>query len=166
MKRSTLLFVFVIGTVGISAQKNSPTNKHFWESSVTQAKPQEVWTVWTDVPNWKTWDTGLKEASIEGEFKLGAKGKIVSLEGRTSKFKVVSWVEGESYTIKTKLPLGSLFVKRFPLVKDGATHFTHEVWFKGLSAGLFARNFGPKFRGLLPEVLLNVKTKVETDVIP
>ena len=58
--------------------------------------------------------------------------------------------------MKTKLPLGSLYVKRY-LKMDG----THEVWFAGLTRGLFAKAFGGKFRGMLPEVLNNIKTIAE-----
>ena len=166
MIRFTLLLAFMIGLTGVNAQTKAATNKHFLHSMESQAPPEKVWGIWTDVPNWKTWDAGLKDASMKGEFKLGAKGKIVSLEGRTSKFKVVSLVEGQSYTIKTKLPLGSLYVTRHLKTENGTTHFTHEVWFKGLTAGIFSKAFGPKFREMLPMVLLNVKKQAEANAIP
>ena len=94
-------------------------------------------------------------------FALKAKGVITSLEGRRSKFKVVDYIKGESYTFKTKLPLGSLYVKRYLEQKDGKIYFTHEVWFKGLTGGLFAKSFGPKFRAMLPEVMQKIKTQAE-----
>ena len=145
----------------LAAQEKEVSNKHFWHSSTTDASPDKIWAVWTDVEQWHTWDKGLQSAEMSGPFAFKAKGTITSLEGRKSKFKVVEYEEGKSYTFKTALPLGGLYVKRYLEVKDGQTHFTHEVWFKGLTAGIFAKNFGPQFREVLPEVLELVKAKAE-----
>ena len=147
--------------IHLNAQDKEPTNKHFWYSLETTATPEAIWSIWTDVPNWKDWDTGLKDASIQGAFEIDAKGQIISLEGRKSRFKVVEFIEGQSYTYKTKLPLGSLYVKRYLTQENGKTVFTHEVWFKGLTGGIFAKAFGEKFRNMLPDVLSRIKTIAE-----
>ncbi|MEM9328366.1 MAG: SRPBCC family protein [Bacteroidota bacterium] len=144
-----------------TAQTAGPSNKHFSYSLSTTASPEEIWSIWIDVDHWKDWDTGLKDASMEGAFGLGAKGAILSLEDRKSKFSVVAFEEGESYTFKTKLPLGGLLVKRFLTIEKGQTVFTHEVWFTGITKGIFANAFGKKFREMLPEVLENIKSIAE-----
>ncbi|MEM1337344.1 MAG: SRPBCC family protein [Bacteroidota bacterium] len=146
----------------LNAQDKERTDKHFWHTMETKASPQAIWKIWTDVPNWKDWDTGLKDASIKGDFVLGSKGTIISLEDRKSKFKVVKYTEGQSYTYKTKLPLGSLYVKRYLTEQNGITTFTHEVWFSGLTGGIFARSFGSTFREMLPDVLNNIKKIAES----
>ncbi len=143
------------------SQVMEQTDKHFWNTLQTTAAPQKIWAIWTDVPNWNTWDTGLKDASIQGDFKRNAKGIIISLENRTSRFKVVHFEKGKTYTFKTRLPFGALYVKRYLDVKEGVTHFTHEVRFTGLTAGIFAKQFGPEFRRLLPEVMENVRQLAE-----
>lgn len=144
------------------AQDVTPTNKHFWHTTNTSAAPSVVWSIWTDVENWKNWDTGLKDARLSGTFELDASGHIVSLEGRKAKFKIVAFEEGQSYTYKTKLPLGSLYVKRSLETTDIQTTFIHEVWFAGLTKGLFARAFGEKFRKMLPGVMHNIKQIAES----
>ena len=161
MMRLTILILVMLGNTTLIAQNKAPTNKHFWHTIETTATPDKIWSVWIDVNNWKDWDTGLKDASIEGVFSLGAKGIIISLEGRKSKFKVVEYETGKSYTYKTKLPLGSLYVKRYLKTENGITTFTHEVWFKGLTSGIFAKAFGKKFRKMLPDVLANIKQIAE-----
>ncbi len=143
------------------SQAVEQTDKHFWNTLQTTAEPEKIWDIWTDVPNWNTWDTGLKDASITGPFQLNAKGTIVSLKNRTSKFKVVHFEKGKSYTFKTRLPFSALYVKRYLEVRDGFTYFTHEVWFTGLTGGIFAKRFGPEFRRLLPEVMQNVQQSAE-----
>lgn len=159
--RLTILILVMLSNTILNAQNKVPTNKHFWYTIETTASPDEIWSVWTNVNQWKDWDTGLKNASINGEFKLDAKGTIISLEGRKSKFKVVEYEEGKTYTYKTKLPLGSLYVKRYLKTENDTTTFTHEVWFKGLTAGIFAKAFGEKFRKMLPNVLENIKQIAE-----
>lgn len=129
----------------------------------TSSSPEQIWAIWTDVKNWKTWDIGLKDAEMKSSFQEGNKGIITSLEGRKSKFKVIEVNEGISYTYKTKLPLGSLYVKRYLSVNNNITTFTHEVWFKGISKGIFAKAFGKKFRKMLPEVLQNIKQLAESN---
>lgn len=161
--RLTILILAMLVNMTLKAQDKEPTNKHFWYTMETTASPDKIWSVWTNVSKWKNWDTGLKDASIKREFGLGARGIIISLEGRKSKFKVVEYEEGKSYTYKTKLPLGSLYVKRYLRTENDLTTFTHEVWFKGLTGGIFAKAFGQKFREMLPDVLSNIKKIVEED---
>ena len=165
MMRLTILYFVMSGFTFLHAQEKNPSNRHFWHSVETTAPPEAVWSVWTEVSNWKAWDTGLKDAEMEANFNLGAKGIIVSLEDRKSTFKVVAYAEGQSYTYKTKLPLGSLYVKRYLETNNGVTVFTHEVWFKGMTSGVFAKSFGNKFRKMLPGVLQNIKNLVEGDDI-
>lgn len=160
--RFTIFLLLTSLASTLNAQDNEPTDKHFWYSLETTASAATIWSIWTDVPHWKDWDTGLKDASMKGEFKRDAKGVITSLEGRKSKFTVVEMVEGESYTYKTKLPLGSLYVKRSLSTTGGTTTFTHEVWFAGLTGGIFAKAFGSKFRNMLPDVLQNIKAIAES----
>lgn len=157
-----LIFLLMLGSVVTSSAQNKPkTNKHFWETGMTSSSPEKIWETWNDVSSWKSWDEGLKDALMDEDFKLDAKGKIISLEGRKTTFKVVEFVDGQSYTIKTQLPLSALYVKRYLEVKEGKTFFTHEVWFKGLTSGIFARQFGSTFRSMLPKVIQNIKSIAE-----
>ncbi|MEM6348191.1 MAG: SRPBCC family protein [Bacteroidota bacterium] len=157
-----IFLTLVFFPLALLAQQGLPSNKHFWHTVSTEAPKAAIWQVWTDVANWQDWDSGLQSASLDGAFTAGAKGNIISLEGRKSNFKVVEYVEGESYTFKTKLPLGALYVKRSFQEVDGKLNFTHEVWFKGITAGLFAKLFGPNFRAVLPDVMEQVKQIAES----
>lgn len=138
-----------------------PNNKHFWHSIETEAPPAQIWTVWTDVNRWHEWDSGLHAAEMATTFEEGSKGHIISLEGRKSKFKVIDYEEGLSYTFRTPLLFSNLYVKRYLRTSNGKTTITHEVWFKGLTAGLFAKRFGPKFREMLPTVMDKVIEKAK-----
>ncbi|MEM8763558.1 MAG: polyketide cyclase [Bacteroidota bacterium] len=161
MRNTVICLALAILPGAGKGQTEEPSNKHFWNTVKTTASPEKIWNIWIDVAHWKSWDIGLKDAEMEGSFDLKAKGHIISLEDRKSKFKVTEFTEGQSYTFKTNLPLGALYVRRYLSVEKDTTFFTHEVWFKGITAGLFAKQFGPKFRDLLPEVMENIKNMAE-----
>lgn len=132
------------------------SNRRFFHTIHTTATPESIWNIWTDVPAWKAWDSGLRDASIDGEFCLGQSGTVISLEGRKSTFTITDYIAGSAYTFSTKLPLAALHVRRHLHVDGKETVFTHEVWFTGLAGGIFARLFGKKFRDMLPDVMEKV----------
>ena len=156
-----LLFIMLFGSKVLNAQERMPSDQHFWQSVETTARSSEIWSVWTEVSTWKQWDIGLQDAEMTDPFKMGARGTITSLQNRKSRFVIVDCKEGQSYTYRVKLPLGGLYVKRSLASRSGMTIFTHEVWFKGLTKNFFANRLGSQFRQMLPEVMLNIKNKVE-----
>ncbi|MEM8524476.1 MAG: SRPBCC family protein [Bacteroidota bacterium] len=155
--------ILLFNIMALQAQKQT-TNQHFWYTMETIAAPETIWEIWTDVSTWKKWDTGLKDAQIEGGFQMNAKGFIISLDDRKIKFKVTEYTENQSYTYKTSLPLGGLYVKRFLSEENGKITFTHEVWFEGITKKIFAKMLGNDFRKMLPEVLQNIKNIAEHSV--
>lgn len=148
--------------MNLQAQSVESSNKHFWNTIETSASPEAIWKIWIDVPNWYLWDTELKGAELKGDFAKGIKGVLIPKKGRKAKFKIVAYEEGKSYTFKTKLPLGGLFVKRTLEVKEEKTFFTHEVWFTGITRGIFARVLGKDFRKALPEVMEKIQKIAES----
>ena len=161
MMKAVMIGSLLVMTVTGALAQEKPGRKHFWHTIETSASPDAIWSLWTDVSTWKEWDSGLQDARMDEDFTLGSKGQIISLQGRKSKFKVVAYEEGKSYTFKTSLPLGGLYVKRTLQVADGMTVFTHEVWFAGLSAGIFARALGTEFQEMLPAVMEQIKVLAE-----
>jgi len=161
MKKLLLISALITSINFSNAQNMKQTNKHFSHTLATTATASEIWEIWTDVSNWKNWDIGLKDASLDGSFKPKGKGRIISLEGRKSNFKIVEYEKGKSYTFKTNLPFGGLYVKRYLSSNKGKVFFTHEVWFSGLTGGAFAKRFGPSFRKMLPAAMQNIKKIAE-----
>ena len=137
-------------------------SRFFSASRKTPAPPERIWRLWTDVANWKTWDTGLRDARMERPFSVGRPGVIVDLQGRESAFRVTECIPNVTYTYRVKLPLAALLITRFLRVSDGRTTFTHEVRFVGVLGGLFAFLLGRGFQKMLPGVVDNVKRLCET----
>lgn len=154
--------LIVLATVAAVQAQAQQTNTHFSHTLQTSASAAAIWRIWTDVPNWKAWDDGLKTAELKGAFAVGTTGTLVPDKGPTAKFSLTEVVPGVSYTFRTKLPLGSLFVKRTLSTQNGQTTFTHEVWFKGFTKGLFGRALGRKYHAILPDVMNKIKALAES----
>ena len=131
------------------------TNRSFRHTVTLRADPDVLWRVWTDVEGWPRWDDELKAAALEDAFGEGARGRLVPTRGPSARFSITDVVPGETYTLRTALPLGSLRIRRSwtPAGTPGAIAFTHEVSFHGLTGGLFAARFGPHYRRALPRVM-------------
>lgn len=137
------------------------SNTRFSHTVETSASPEAIWRVWTDVPNWKAWDDGLKDAQLNGPFAAGAKGALIPDRGPKSTFRLTEVIPNQSYTFRTKLPLGALNVKRFLTTQNGKTAFTHEVWLTGVSKGIFGRALGRNYRKMLPDVMSKINRIAE-----
>ncbi len=129
----------------------------------TSASPEQIWAIWTDVPNWSEWDTELSNSNLDGAFDLGAIGKLKPKSGPTSPFKISQFDAGKSYTLTMKLPLSRLNVYRYLHVQSDGTYFTHEVSFQGFFAFLFGILLGRRFRMKLPGIMENIKRIAEVE---
>lgn len=131
------------------------TNRAFHASLRTAASPEAVWRVWMDVPGWKAWDEGLKDARLAepgAPMKLGTRGTVTPKSGPDSAFAVTAFEEGARYAFETRLPLATLTVER-SITSRAPTEFRHDVSFSGPLAFLWSRLFGPGFRRALPPTL-------------
>lgn len=154
--------LFFVGMTNVLAQNDfKQKNTHFSHTLASSASPEAIWHIWTDIDNWPAWDKGLKEATLEGTFEENARGKLIPDKGPKSKFRIVNYIPGKEYTLKTKIPLGSLNVRRYLKTKDQKTYFTHEVRFRGLFKGLFGLLYGKRYRQMLPSVLSNIQDLAE-----
>jgi hypothetical protein len=158
MKTLFTFFLLIMATP-IIAQKNMAAS--FAHTVETTAAAEEIWQIWTDVPGWKNWDTELKNAHLQAPFGKGARGIVFPVKGPRSGFEIIEVIGQKSYTFKTKLPLGALYVKRYLSAAEGKTTFTHQVWFTGLSKAIFARALGRKYQTVLPQVMENIRNLAE-----
>jgi Polyketide cyclase / dehydrase and lipid transport len=124
----------------------------------TTASKETLWCIWTDVKNWHTWDTPLREATLEGEFQQGSKGNLITAQGQHSSFTITEYKPMQSYAFTTQLPVAKLTVRRY---FSGETMFTHHITFSGPLGFLFAALLGRGFMKALPPVMENLKRMAE-----
>jgi len=84
----------------------------------TTATPAQIWQVWQDVENWKTWDHDLESSGLDGPFQAGSSGYL--------KFK-----SGDPLlkTLLTQVEPLKIFVQeaKLPLAKVVMTHVISQV---------------------------------------
>ena len=126
------------------------TDRAFAHTVPTTASPEALWEVWTDVAGWPAWDVELDSAHLDGAFAEGATGRLVPKRGPSARFRIEEVDEGHAYTLVTRLPLGSLRVRRTWAATEGGIAVTHAVTFGGVGGRALSGRLGPAFRRALP----------------
>jgi hypothetical protein len=119
----------------------------------TSASPEKVWQMWTDVKNWKSWDSTLKDSSISGEFNTDVQGILVLERGPKTNFEISSCQPNFSYTVKTHLPFAEMYIKRLIGYNNHKTIIKNEVWIEGPLSTFWWRLVGKKYQKMLPQMM-------------
>lgn len=127
----------------------------------TTAPAERVWQLWADVAGWPRWDTALVSARLEGPFAHNAQGRLQSKGSPESVFTVVELEPGRSYTFAVPLLFAELRVRRSLAPTPAGARFTHQVSFVGPLGWLFGLLLGRQFRGMLPEVMQQLRALAE-----
>lgn len=138
----------------------------FKYSVATSAPRHTIWQLWSDVENWKMFDTRLEYSFLYNgtEFEMGAIGYIKSKGAPKTRFELTEVIPGERFTETLILPLyQSLELKRyFETTDSGGTIFTHEVRFKGSLRWFYYLVLNKAFKKDLPLVMNAMKALAET----
>jgi hypothetical protein len=116
----------------------------------TTASPEKVWSLSTDVKNWKQWNPSLEEAEINGSFDAKAEGVMVEKEGQRRLFRVHSCKPHFSYTLQTAFPFARLYSKRMIGYHNRKTIFTTEIWMEGPLGAFWWRMVAKRYMMALP----------------
>ncbi len=133
-----------------------------FERSITiLAEPAEVFSAYTKVADWPIWDPEMDSASIDGEFIMGARGKIKPKGAPESKIELVEVTKDKSFTVECGLPLCKIHFEHI-LEKNGeSTDLQNIVVFTGFLAPLFGRLIGKNIDKTLPDSLQGLKQYIE-----
>ena len=139
------------------------SNSAFSHTIETKASPDNIWRLWTDVSTWAAWDGGLKSASMDSAFEVGAVGKIVPLKGSVVPFMVTAATPKTSSSFVTKLPFAQLNIERslVALPESSGTRFTHYVSFTGPLRQVWGYILGRGFRKELPKTMAKLARLAE-----
>jgi hypothetical protein len=138
------------------------SNHHFSYTIAINNTVEKVWQTLIDIQLWHKWDTELKEATLESDFALNAKGTFIPKKGPKLKFYISEIIPNKSYTFNTKMPVGELVIKRTLTVENEIVHFTDDIAFTGFLKLVFGFMLGGQFRKVLPEVMENFKKLAES----
>lgn len=135
-------------------------------SVATKAKKSTVWRLWSDVENWKKFDTLLEYSHLDDgqKFEQGATGVIKADGASKTRFELSEVTQGVSFTERLYVPLyQSIELKRyFEESEQGDTVFTHEVVFRGRLRFLIYAIAAGAFKKELPLVMRRLKAVAES----
>ncbi|MBV8198292.1 MAG: SRPBCC family protein [Candidatus Eremiobacteraeota bacterium] len=57
--------------------------KTYGVSRMTAASPDVVWRLWSDSNNWSRWNSGIRDATVDGPIADGVRGKMTTDRGTT-----------------------------------------------------------------------------------
>jgi|GEM_PF-1235142 len=133
----------------------------------TSASKSTIWRLWSDVENWKKFDTELRYSYlVDGtKFSKGAIGYLKAKGAPKTRFELTEFEEAESFTESLKIPLFQVIeLKRyFEEDNNGGTTFTHEVVFKGGLKFIMYPMMAGKFKRELVNVMDNLKDVAERE---
>ncbi len=133
----------------------------FEESILIVATPSKIFSAYAAVTDWPVWDAEVEYASIEGEFKVGAEGKIKPKGAPESKIKIIELTEMKSFTLECKLPLCKMHFIHIITTEGAGSRVKNLLEFTGLLAPLFGRLIGKSIYKTMPNSLAGLKKYVE-----
>ena len=158
------LSIATLGSANANNVKKLPN--HALKYSVeTTATKDTIWHLWTDVDNWKAFDTLLEYSYLndENKFKLGATGYLKAKGGLKTKFEVTAFDEDKSFILSLKLPLlQAIELERRFEDTPNTTTLTHQVNFKGGLKLLTYAALGKTFEKELTLVMGRLKALAES----
>lgn len=165
----TLALVFAIAVLSmlLQAQERTDTddvivlpNYSLKYSVETTAKKSTIWRLWSDVENWKKFDTILEYSYLvdDAEFEVGSIGYLKAEGAPKTKFELIQVNEPDSFVESLKIPLWQTIElqRYFEVNENGTTTFTHEVNFKGglrlVMYGLLAGTFKKELKHVMSQL--------------
>ena len=126
-------------------------NEHTTE---TDAPPEAVWDIWTDVSDgWPRFLT-MDWARLEGDFAIGTEGRIKHHRGPQTNFKIVALEPGHFYATEAKMPGAHLrFEHTVENTASGGTRMTERQAIDGALTRLYGLVFGRQMIRELPDSL-------------
>ena len=130
------------------------------ESIDISVSPDVVMACYKNVPDWPRWDPDTREATIDGPFQAGARGRLRPAKGFAVPMRFVH-VTDTSFTVEAFAPFCTLRFEHELVSIAIGTRATHRVTFEGPLAFIFERLVGSRVRLGLPVTMASLKKWTE-----
>lgn len=127
----------------------------------TTAKPETVFRIYEDVSNWHVWDPDTKQASLQGPFQVGSRGRLVPTKGNAVPMVLTEVISGQCFTVESKIPLFCMVFEHELNAAGQATEIVHRVTFSGLLSVVLGPMLTRQLNFGLPVTLKKLKALAE-----
>ena len=128
------------------------------EHRVTVSAPADViFRIYEDVSNWHTWDPDTKQATLEGPFRVGSRGRLTPTKGNTVPMVLTQVEPGRCFTVESKIPLFRMLFEHELVSRGATTEVVHRVTFSGPLSIVLGRMLSKQLNSGLPVTLSRLK---------
>lgn len=133
----------------------------FEQSISIHSNPSEIYSVYENVSDWPTWDPETESASLDGEFIVGATGKIKPKGAPESIIKLIEVTRNHSFSVECNLPLCKMKFVHELNKTDKTTEVINKIIFTGILAPIFGRLIGKGINKSVTHSLTGLKKHIE-----
>lgn len=126
-----------------------------------KASAEVVFRIYEDVKNWHAWDPDTKQATLDGPFAVGSKGRLTPTKGSTVPMVLTEVEPGRCFTVESKIPLFRMVFEHELVPVPGATEVVHRVTFSGLLSVVLGPMLSKQLNSGLPVTLTRLKALAE-----
>jgi uncharacterized protein YndB with AHSA1/START domain len=132
-------------------------------STVSNASPETIWQIYSDIPKWTDWHDDILECHIDGAFEPGSKGAMtVAGNPRPLPFVLLEVQAGVAFTDLTEIPGANIvFAHHLERTSEG-TKITHTVTISGTAWEQIAATLGKQLEHGLPQTIELLARLAET----
>lgn len=133
-----------------------------WEyehSIETEASPEAIYRLYSDVATWPRWDEGIAEVTLDGPFAAGTRG-VLTPEGQGPlPFRLTEVRSNQGFADETEVPGAGIvlrFVHSLVPLGDGRTRVTHRVTIGGPAAETLGPQIGAGMTAGIPGTMASL----------
>jgi uncharacterized protein YndB with AHSA1/START domain len=123
-------------------------------STTSNASPETIWQIYTDIPNWTQWHVEILECHINGPFEPGSKGAM-TIAGNSCPlpFVLLEVQAGVAFTDLTEIPGANIVFAHHLERTSASTKITHTVMISGSAWEQTAATLGKQLEHGLPQTI-------------
>jgi hypothetical protein len=129
---------------------------------ITTAPPETIFRIYEDVKNWHTWDPDTKQASLDGPFQVGSRGRLVPTKGNAVPMTLTKAIPAQCFTVESQIPLFQMVFEHELSQKSGATEIIHRVTLSGFLTFILGPMLSKQLNIGLPITLSRLKALAES----
>jgi uncharacterized protein YndB with AHSA1/START domain len=132
------------------------------QSIETNASPEAIWQLWSDVAGWPTWNGDIEHIEISGPFEAGSRITMTPVGAEPVELRIAEAVEPEMFV--DEAVLGDLVfrtIHRIEQVEGGRNRIVYRMEITGRAADTAGPELGPQISGDFPETLAALARRAE-----
>lgn len=125
------------------------------------APPWVIFQIYANVSNWHTWDPDTRQASLDGPFEVGTRGRLTPTQGNTVPMLLTECVPDHCFTVESRIPLFRMRFEHELRPVGETTEVTHRVTFSGRLTFVLGPMLRKRLNAGLPVTLVRLKALAE-----